>query len=275
MNPQHRTGAGTGPLYHNENLPMKVVILAGGYGTRLSEETEVLPKPMIEIGGRPLLWHLMKIFSSQGFNEFIVALGYKGQVIKRYFLQYPQIETDMQIDLSTATVTTAGHTDENWKIDLVDTGHDTMTGGRLKRLRGMLNETFFFTYGDGLANVDLRRLLELHRSHGKLATVTAVKPPSRFGLIQIEKDKVSSFNEKPRNPVDWINGGYFVLEPGAIDYIDSDETSWERDPCQRLARDGELFAYRHEDCWQCVDTLHELRLLREIWNSGKAPWKTW
>lgn len=254
---------------------MKVVILAGGYGTRLSEETEVLPKPMIEIGGRPLLWHLMKIFSSQGFNEFIVALGYKGQAIKRYFLQYPQIETDLQIDLSTATVTTAGHTDENWKIDLVDTGHDTMTGGRLKRLRDMLDDTFFFTYGDGLANVDLRRLLELHRSHGKLATVTAVKPPSRFGLIQIEEEKVSSFNEKPRNPVDWINGGYFVLEPGAIDYIDGDATSWERDPCQRLARNGELFAYRHEDYWQCVDTLHELRLLRETWNSGKAPWKTW
>lgn len=254
---------------------MKVVILAGGYGTRLSEETDTLPKPMIEIGGRPLIWHLMKIFSNQGFNEFVVALGYKGQVIKRYFMQYPQIETDMQVDLASSSVKTAGQTAENWKIDLIDTGHDTMTGGRLKRLRGLLDDTFIFTYGDGLANVNLRRLVEFHRSHRRLATVTAVKPPSRFGLLQIEEGKVTSFNEKPRNPDDWINGGYFVLEPRAIDYIDGDATPWERDPCQRLARSGELFAYRHDGYWQCVDTLHELRTLREIWDSGTAPWKTW
>jgi glucose-1-phosphate cytidylyltransferase len=254
---------------------MKVVILAGGYGTRLSEETDTLPKPMIEIGGRPLIWHLMKIFSNQGFNEFVVALGYKGQVIKRYFMQYPQIETDMQVDLASASVKTAGQPAENWKIDLIDTGHDTMTGGRLKRLRGLLDDTFIFTYGDGLANVNLRRLVEFHRSHRRLATVTAVKPPSRFGLLQIAEEKVTSFNEKPRNPDDWINGGYFVLEPGAIDYIDGDATPWERDPCQRLARNGELFAYRHDGYWQCVDTLHELRTLREIWDSGTAPWKTW
>lgn len=254
---------------------MKVVILAGGYGTRLSEETDVLPKPMIEIGGRPLLWHLMKIFSSQGFNEFVVALGYKGQVIKRYFLQYPQIETDMQVDLGSASVKTARQPTENWKIDLIDTGIDTMTGGRLKRLRGLLNDTFIFTYGDGLANVNLQRLVEFHRSHRKLATVTAIKPPSRFGLLQMVEGKVTSFNEKPRNADDWINGGYFVLEPDAIDYIDGDTTSWERDPCQHLARNGELYAYRHDGYWQCVDTLHELRLLRETWDSGKAPWKTW
>lgn len=254
---------------------MKVVILAGGYGTRLSEETEVLPKPMIEIGGRPLLWHLMKLFSSQGFNEFVVALGYKSQVIKRYFMQYPQIETDMHVDLASASVRTTGQPGENWKIDLIDTGHDTMTGGRLKRLRNLLDDTFIFTYGDGLANMDLRRLVEFHRSHRKLATVTAVKPPSRFGLLQIEETRVTSFNEKPRNPDDWINGGYFVLEPGAIDYIDGDATSWEREPCQRLARNGELCAYRHDGYWQCVDTLHELRLLREIWDNGKAPWKIW
>jgi glucose-1-phosphate cytidylyltransferase len=254
---------------------MKVVMLAGGYGTRLSEETDVLPKPMIEIGGRPLLWHLMKIFSTQGFNQFVVALGYKGQVIKHYFLQYPQIETDIHVDLSNASVKSARHTTENWKIDLVDTGHDTMTGGRLKRLRGMLDGTFIFTYGDGLADVDLQRLLEFHRSHGKLATVTAVKPISRFGLLQIEKENVTAFNEKPRNADEWINGGFFVLEPGAMDYIDGDHISWEREPCQRLARDGQLCAYRHDGYWQCVDTLHELRLLRETWNSGKAPWKTW
>jgi glucose-1-phosphate cytidylyltransferase len=254
---------------------MKVVILAGGYGTRLSEETEVLPKPMIEIGGRPLLWHLMKLFSSQGFNEFVVALGYKSQIIKRYFMQYPQIETDMHVDLGSASVKTTGQPGENWKIDLIDTGHDTMTGGRLKRLRNLLDDTFIFTYGDGLANVDLRRLVEFHRSHRKLATVTAVKPPSRFGLLQIEETRVTSFNEKPRNPDDWINGGYFVLEPGVIDYIDGDATSWERDPCQRLARNGELCAYRHDGYWQCVDTLHELRLLRDIWDNGKAPWKIW
>lgn len=254
---------------------MKVVILAGGYGTRLSEETDVLPKPMIEIGGRPLLWHLMKIFSSQGYNEFVVALGYKGQVIKRYFLQYPQIETDMQVDLGSASVKTARQPTENWKIDLIDTGIDTMTGGRLKRLRGLLNDTFIFTYGDGLANVNLQSLVEFHRSHRRLATVTAIKPPSRFGLLQMNEGKVTSFNEKPRNADDWINGGYFVLEPGAIDYIDGDTTSWEREPCQRLARNEELYAYRHDGYWQCVDTLHELRLLRETWDSGKAPWKTW
>jgi glucose-1-phosphate cytidylyltransferase len=217
----------------------------------------------------------MKLFSSQGFNEFVVALGYKSQIIKRYFMQYPQIETDMHVDLGSASVKTTGQPGENWKIDLIDTGHDTMTGGRLKRLRNLLDDTFIFTYGDGLANVDLRRLVEFHRSHRKLATVTAVKPPSRFGLLQIEETRVTSFNEKPRNPDDWINGGYFVLEPGVIDYIDGDATSWERDPCQRLARNGELCAYRHDGYWQCVDTLHELRLLRDIWDNGKAPWKIW
>jgi glucose-1-phosphate cytidylyltransferase len=181
----------------------------------------------------------------------------------------------MHVDLGSASVKTTGQPGENWKIDLIDTGHDTMTGGRLKRLRNLLDDTFIFTYGDGLANVDLRRLVEFHRSHRKLATVTAVKPPSRFGLLQIEETRVTSFNEKPRNPDDWINGGYFVLEPGVIDYIDGDATSWERDPCQRLARNGELCAYRHDGYWQCVDTLHELRLLRDIWDNGKAPWKIW
>lgn len=254
---------------------MKVVILAGGYGTRLSEETGALPKPMIEIGGRPLLWHLMKIFSAQGFNDFIIALGYKGEVIKRYFLQYPQIAGDLHVDLANSSVSAKKRSDENWKIDLIDTGQDTMTGGRLKQLRDRLESTFIFTYGDGLADVNLRQLVEFHRSHRKLATVTAVRPPSRFGLLRMEKDNVNAFNEKPVNTDDWINGGYFVLEPGAINCIESNAMSWEREPCQELARRGEMQAYRHSGYWQCVDTLHELRVLRETWDSGKAPWKTW
>lgn len=258
---------------NNKNI--KIVILAGGYGTRLSEETEQIPKPMIEIGGRPLLWHLMKIFSTQGFNEFVIALGYKGHAIKRYFLQFPQIETDLHIDLSTARVSTSGNVSEDWKIHLVDTGADTMTGGRLRRLKDQLTEPFIFTYGDGLANVDVRRLLDFHRSHGKLATVTAVKPPSRFGLIQLDGHQVSSFSEKPVNSDEWVNGGFFVLEPAAIGYITEDSTSWERGPCQQLAREGQLCAYTHTGYWQCVDTLHELRLLRDVWNGGKAPWKIW
>lgn len=258
-----------------QNKNIKVVILAGGYGTRLSEETDVLPKPMIEIGGRPLLWHLMKIFSAQGYNEFVIALGYKGHVIKKYFLQFPQIETDLHIDLATARVSTSGNMNEDWKIHLVDTGTDTMTGGRLRRLKNHLTEPFIFTYGDGLANVDVPKLVDFHRSHGRLATVTAVKPPSRFGLIQLNDHRVSSFSEKPVNSNDWVNGGFFVLDPAVINYISDDSISWERGPCQQLTREGQLCAYTHTGYWQCVDTLHELRLLRDVWNSGKAPWKIW
>ena len=237
---------------------MKVVILAGGYGSRLSEETGALPKPMIEIGGRPLLWHLMKLFSVHGFNEFVIALGYKGEVIKRYFV------TDRQSNF-----------DEVWNIELVDTGQDTMTGGRLRRLRDYLGETFFFTYGDGLSTVDLPKLLEFHRAHGKLATVTAVQPPSKFGVLQLDGNEVTKFNEKPEASNTFINGGFFVLEPDAINCIDGDATPWERDPCEVLAKDGQLQAYVHEGYWQCVDTLHELRLLRNTWDKGEAPWKTW
>ena len=237
---------------------MKVVILAGGYGSRLSEETGALPKPMIEIGGRPLLWHLMKLFSVHGFNEFVIALGYKGEVIKRYFV------TDRQSNF-----------DEVWNIELVDTGQDTMTGGRLRRLREYLGETFFFTYGDGLSTVDLPKLLEFHRAHGKLATVTAVQPPSKFGVLQLDGNEVTKFNEKPEASNTFINGGFFVLEPDAINCIDGDATPWERDPCEVLAKDGQLQAYVHEGYWQCVDTLHELRLLRNTWDKGEAPWKTW
>ncbi len=254
---------------------MKVVILAGGYGTRLSEETAVLPKPMIEIGGRPLLWHLMKSFSVHGFNEFVVALGYKGDVIKRYFLQYPDVGSDLRIELGSGKMERQGSIREDWNIELVDTGQDTMTGGRLRRLRDRLGETFLFTYGDGLSTVDVPKLLEFHRSHGKLATVTAVQPPSKFGVLQLDGNTVLKFNEKPADVSTYINGGFFVLEPAAMDYIEGDATPWEREPCEALAGDGQLRAYVHDGYWQCVDTLHELRLLRDAWDRGEAPWKTW
>lgn len=254
---------------------MKVVILAGGYGTRLSEETEYLPKPMIEIGGRPLLWHLMKLFSTQGFNHFIVALGYKGDVIKRYFLQYPQLESNLRIDLASGSLTASGRIRENWEVELIDTGRDTMTGGRLRRLHEKVDDTIIFTYGDGLSDIDLKRLVEFHRSHGKLATVTGVHPPSRFGILELDGNQVTQFNEKPRESAVLVNGGFFVLEPGVLDYIDGDATSWEREPCERLAADGQIHAYHHRGYWQCVDTLHELRLLRDAWSTGDAPWKVW
>lgn len=255
---------------------MKAVILAGGYGTRLSEQTDFIPKPMIEIGGRPLLWHLMRIFSAHKITDFTVALGYKGHVIKRYFLDYHHIEQDLEIDLARGAVKPSGSVSEEWKVNLVDTGENVMTGGRLKRLRNHIDDTFIFTYGDGLSNVNLQELLAFHKSHGKLATVTAVRPVSRFGLLDIDSDsKVSNFSEKPKYDNGWVNGGFFVLEPAAIDYIAGDSTSWEKEPCEQLARDGELFAYYHEGFWQCVDTLHELRQLRDQWAEDKALWKTW
>lgn len=254
---------------------MKVVILAGGFGTRLSEETAVIPKPMIEIGGYPLIWHIMKLFSQQGFNEFIVALGYKGEVIKRYFLEYTQIMSNLSIDLHSGHTQSSASNTEPWKIELIDTGLETMTGGRLRRLRDHLHEPFFLTYGDGLSNVNLKQLLAHHQSHGKLATVTAVKPPARFGILDLEGDQVKEFSEKDPSADPYINGGFFVLQPEVIDYIQDDITPWEKEPCQNLARDGQLNAFKHDAFWQCVDTLHELRLLRALWNEGKAPWKTW
>lgn len=254
---------------------MKVVILAGGYGTRLSEETAVLPKPMIEIGGRPLLWHLMKAFSHHGINEFVVALGYKGEVIKRYFMQYADTASDLSIDLESGRVERRGELGENWKIDLVDTGQDTMTGGRLRRVRDLIDDTFIFTYGDGLSTVDVPTLVDYHRTHGKLATVTAVNPPSKFGVLQLDGENVTKFAEKPDQATTYINGGFFVLEPDVIDLIDGDAIPWEREPCEKLAADGQLQAYKHDGYWQCVDTLHELRILRNAWDNGEAPWKTW
>lgn len=255
--------------------PIKTIILAGGYGTRLSEETEVLPKPMIEIGGRPLLWHIMKIYSTQGFNDFIVALGYKGEVIKRYFTEYRLLSTDLRVDLNDGSTTELGKVSEPWRIDLIDTGLNTMTGGRLKRLRSQIKETVFLTYGDGLSNIDLKELYRFHKSHGKLATVTAIQPPQRFGVLGIEGDKVVSFNEKQGCQDAWVNGGFFVLEPQALDYIEGESTSWEKEPCERLAHEGQLVAFRHNGYWQCVDTLHELRQLRSAWENGNAPWKIW
>ncbi len=255
---------------------MQVIILAGGFGTRLSEETNVVPKPMIEIGGRPLLWHLMHGFSTHNYNNFIVALGYKSDVIKRYFLHFSELHSNLEINLSKGTVDTEKNHQEDWKIALVDTGPDSMTGGRLLRLKDKIKGRFIFTYGDGLSNIDINKLVDFHCSHGKLATVTAVKPVSRFGLLRLTNDnQVRSFAEKPDYSKELINGGFFVLEPEVIDYIDGDDTAWEREPCERLVREGEMMAYHHTGFWQCVDTLHELRQLQALWDTGKAEWKTW
>ena len=255
---------------------LKVIILAGGYGTRLSEETSVIPKPMIEIGGRPLLWHLMKFFSAQGSREFIIALGYKGHVIKHYFLQYPHLQSDLRINLANGSVEAVQKFSEDWSIELVNTGQNTMTGGRLRRLKDKIDNTFIFTYGDGLSDIDISKLVSFHKSHGKLATVTAVRPVSRFGLLRLSTDdQVLSFAEKPDYHNELINGGFFILEPEVLDYIDDDETVWERGPCERLVADGQMMAYHHDGFWQCVDTLHELRLLSDIWDEGIAEWKVW
>ncbi|HHV55853.1 MAG TPA: glucose-1-phosphate cytidylyltransferase [Firmicutes bacterium] len=255
---------------------MKTVILAGGIGSRLAEETTVRPKPMVEIGGRPILWHIMSIYASYGFNEFIVALGYKGEVIKEYFLNFYALNNDLTIDLSTGQTIIHDGNQPNWKVHLVDTGLRTQTGGRIKRLaRWIGNETFMLTYGDGVANVDLRGLLDFHRSHGKLATVTAVRPPARFGGLGFDGDLVVRFVEKPQTGEGWINGGFFVLEPGVLDYIEGDDTVWEREPLERLAADGQLVAYKHAGFWQPMDTLREKQLLEALWESGKAPWKVW
>ncbi len=255
---------------------MKVAILAGGVGSRLSEETEVKPKPMIEIGGRPILWHIMKHYSCHGFNEFVIALGYKGEVIKKYMVDYCPLNSDLTVNLRTGQVRVNGGYKPDWIVDLVETGILTMTGGRIKRLAPYLgNETFMLTWGDGVSDVDLRKLLAFHRSHGKLATLTAVRPPARFGHLDLDGDRVAEFSEKPQTREGWINGAFFVLEPGVMDYIDGDDAQWEREPLERLARDGQLRAYRHTSFWQCMDTLRDKVLLNELWSSGRAPWKIW
>jgi glucose-1-phosphate cytidylyltransferase len=255
---------------------MKVVILAGGLGTRLQEETSVKPKPMVEIGGQPILWHIMNVYAAQGFNEFIVALGYKSEVIKNYFLNFHDFRKDLTIDLRNGQVNAHDGESEDWIVHLVDTGANTQTGGRVKRLAKWIGgETFMMTYGDGVGNVDITKLLALHRKSGKLATVTAVHPPSRFGEVGIDNDLVSRFEEKPQTGDGWINGGFFVLEPKVLDYIEDDSMPWERDPLQRLAEEGQLAAYKHDGFWQCMDTLRDVQLVEKLWNEGKAPWKIW
>lgn len=257
---------------------MKAIILAGGLGSRLSEETVLRPKPMVEIGGRPILWHIMNIHAAHGVTEFIVALGYKAEVVKEYFLNFYAFNNDMSIDLATGRTTIHDGNQPNWKIHLVDTGLHTQTGGRLKRLAAWLgpDETFIFTYGDGVTDLDLTALVQFHKSHGKLATVTTVRPPSRFGRITFDGGRVTEFYEKPEAGDDgWINGGYFVLNAEAIDYVEGDDTIWERDPVERLARDGQLMGYQHNGFWSCMDTLKEKNMLEELWSSGKSPWKIW
>lgn len=255
---------------------MKVVILAGGFGTRLAEETEVKPKPMVEIGGKPILWHIMKHYSHYGFHEFYVALGYRGDIIKRYFLEYARLNSDCTVQLRSGDVMRRSFCEEDWTIHLIDTGLGTMTGGRIKRLESHIGqETFLMTYGDGVSSVNLPELLDFHRHHGKLATVTAVRPPARFGELVFNGHDVARFSEKSQTSEGWINGGYFVLEPRVFGYIDGDETPWEREPVERLAKDGQLTAYRHEGFWQCMDTLRDQRQLESLWNEQKAPWKLW
>ncbi|TIV68305.1 MAG: glucose-1-phosphate cytidylyltransferase [Mesorhizobium sp.] len=256
---------------------MKLVILAGGLGTRISEESETKPKPMVEIGGRPLLWHIMKIYASHDIREFVICLGYKGYVIKEFFINYQRHLSNLEIDLKDGSTRVLDSPAEDWKVTLIETGEATMTGGRLKRVASYLgNETFCMTYGDGLANVDISAELAFHRKHGKLATVAAVQPPGRFGVLTVEDDhSVSSFQEKPSDEIGWINGGFFVLEPRAIDYIAGDATSFEREPLKGLAADGQLAAFEHTGFWQPCDTLRDKRELEKLWAQGDAPWRVW
>lgn len=255
---------------------MKTIILAGGLGTRLSVETADKPKPMVEIGQQPMLWHIMNIYAKYGFQEFVLALGYKAKVIKEYFLQFHAQNNDLTVDLRSGEVTIQAGQVPNWKVHLVDTGADTQTGGRLKRLQPWIGEeTFMLTYGDGVSNVNIPELVAFHKSHGKLATLTAVCSPARFGSLYTEGDKISEFNEKPQFGEGCINGGFFVLEPAVFKYLDDDQTVWEEKPLSQLATDGQLMAYQHNGFWQSMDTLKEKQLLESLWESGDAPWKIW
>tara|TARA_X000000950_G_C13867774_1_gene641548 strand:+ start:786 stop:1559 length:774 start_codon:yes stop_codon:yes gene_type:complete len=256
---------------------MKVVILAGGLGTRLSEETVSKPKPMVEIGGKPIIWHLMKLYSFFGINDFIICCGYKGYIIKEYFSNYFLHNSDIKVDLKKNDLSIIRDNVEPWNISLVDTGDETMTGGRLLRVKEYLSgeDSFCFTYGDGLSNVNINKLIEFHNSHNKKATLTAVHAPGRFGALGIDKDNVNSFNEKPKGDGSMINGGFFVLNIEALDYISADETIWEKEPLENLAKDNQLSAFKHDDFWQPMDTLRDKNLLEELWRSNKAPWKLW
>jgi glucose-1-phosphate cytidylyltransferase len=255
---------------------MKVAILAGGLGSRLAEETELKPKPMVEIGGSPILWHIMKHYSHYGYADFVIALGYRGEMIKRYMLDYCALHSDLTVALRDGGVVTHNGPPDDWNVSLIDTGLMTGSGGRMKRMAPYLGEgTFMMTLGDGVSTVDIDRLVEFHRSHGRLATLTAVRPPARFGHISLDGDRVSVFAEKPQLDEVWINGAFFVLEPGVLDYIEGDDTSWEYGPLDDLARDGQLMAFRHDGFWECMDTIRDRRLLEQLWQSGRAPWKLW
>ncbi len=255
---------------------MKAVILAGGFGTRLSEETDLKPKPMVEIGGKPILWHIMKIYSNYGFNDFILCLGYKSYMIKEWFADYFLHNSDVTIKTKTNEIIVHNTKTEDWNVSLIDTGLDTQTGGRLKRIKPYLNnKTFMFTYGDGVSDVNINDLLKFHKSHGKLATMTSVQPLGRFGTIELKENKIVNFYEKPQSDNTWINGGFFVLDPKVINYIKDDETIWERLPLENLAKEGQLMAYKHKGFWKPMDTLRDNRELNSLWESKKAPWKIW
>jgi glucose-1-phosphate cytidylyltransferase len=256
---------------------MKVVILAGGKGTRLAEETVLKPKPMVEIGGRPILWHIMMHYWHYGHKEFVIALGYKGGHIKKYMVDYCALGGDLSVNFKQGTWEGCGAQQApDWRVDLIDTGQETLTGGRIKRLEPYVNsQTFMLTWGDGVSDINLNKLIAFHKSHGKLATVTAVRPTARYGHLEFEGNYVCEFSEKPQTSEGWINGAFFVLEPGVFDYIDGDMTMWEQEPMRHLAEDRQLVAFKHEGFWQCMDTLREKHILEEIWTSGNAPWKSW
>ncbi|MBL1147465.1 MAG: glucose-1-phosphate cytidylyltransferase [Pseudomonadota bacterium] len=256
---------------------MKAVILAGGLGTRLSEETTLKPKPMVEIGGRPILWHIMKLYSTHGINDFVICCGYKGYLIKEYFANYFLHMSDVTFHTATGEMEVHRKKAENWRVTLVDTGDESMTGGRLKRVKDYLKDedAFCFTYGDGVSDVDITAEIAFHKAHGKLATILAVQPPGRYGALKMDGDAVNGFTEKPKGQGGWINGGFFILSPKVIDYIDGDSSHWEVKPLQQIAEAGELQAFKHEGFWQPMDTLREKNMLEDLWDAGKAPWKTW
>jgi len=255
---------------------MKVLILAGGHGTRLSEETDVRPKPMIEIGGKPILWHIMKIYSSFGFNEFVILLGYKGYYIKEYFANYFLHQSSITIDLTNNNMTVHDNTSEPWKVTLLDTGGNTMTGGRIKKAKDYIGESsFLLTYGDGVANVDIKALVDFHKTHGKKLSMTAVQPEGRFGALDIDNETVLQFVEKPLGDGSWINGGFFVCEPEVLDFIDGDNTIFEKDPLEKLSNNGDLMAFKHNGFWRCMDTLRDKIVLNELWDNNNADWKVW
>lgn len=254
---------------------MRTLILAGGFGSRISEETVAKPKPMVEVGAEPILWHILKHYSHHGFRDFVLALGYRGEVIKQYFAQYAALAGDITIDTASGHVDRRPSVAEDWTVHLVDTGLTTATGGRMRRVAHLLDGTFMMTFGDGVSDVDIPALVAFHRGHGKLATITAVRPPARFGHVELDGDQVTEFSEKPQTGEGWINGGYMVLEQSVLDYIDTDDQYFQKEPMERLAADGQLMAYRHTSFWQCMDTMRDRVYLEDLWESGRAPWKVW